>query len=244
LIPLFAVETVDAELLDMLPRFRRRMDWFVQYRPQLIRNVCPLTKPGKNGRRLISIVDREKLERVMRRMLDPAEFLSAYGLRSLSKVHEEHPFTFEVGETEPRTVAYEPGESRSGIFGGNSNWRGPIWYPVNYLMIESLRKYHEYYGDTLTVEMPAGTGHRANLEQVGQELARRVCAVFLRDAARGGRRPVFGDVDLFQSNDHWRDHLLFYEYFHGETGAGLGASHQTGWTALVAKLIQDCGGTA
>jgi hypothetical protein len=241
LVPLFAVGTLEPNLLERLPRFRRRMEWFVKYRPQLVRNLCSLTKPGKGGRFLLSFLDPERLGRILRRVLDPAEFLSGYGLRSLSKHHASHPYAFFFGDDE-YTVGYEPAESRAGLFGGNSNWRGPIWFPLNYLLIEALREYNRYYGDSLTVELPTGSGRRVALDGVADDLGRRLARLFLRDPAHGGRRAVFGDEELFQTDPHWRDHPLFYEYFHGDNGAGLGASHQTGWTALVAKLIQDCGG--
>jgi hypothetical protein len=241
LTPLFAVETMEPDLLDRLPRFRRRMEWFIQYRPELVKNVCPLRTPGEAGRFLMSIVSREQLARVMLRMLDPAEFLTDFGLRSLSRHHAAQPYIFDV-DGQVHSVRYEPAESSTSLFGGNSNWRGPIWFPVNYLMIESLRKYHHYYGDSLLVELPTGSGNWVTLGSVAVELSRRLERIFLRDAANGGWRPVFGEEHLFQTDPHWRDYLLFSEYFHGDNGAGLGASHQTGWTALVANLIQDCGG--
>jgi hypothetical protein len=241
LVPLFAVGTIEPDLLERLPRFRRRMDWFVKYRPRLVSNLCSLTKPGEGGRLLLSLVDPERLARIMRRVLDPAEFLSDYGLRSLSKYHASHPYTFVFGD-EAYTVDYEPAESRTGLFGGNSNWRGPIWFPLNYLLIEALREYNRYYGGSLTVELPTGSGRRASLESVADDLGRRLARLFLRDPARGGCRPVHGVEQLLQADPHWCDYPLFYEYFDGDIGAGLGASHQTGWTALVAKLIQDCGG--
>lgn len=239
LIPLFAVETLEPDLLERLPQFRRRMNWFTRYRPDLIEPIASLTAPGQGGRLLLSLVDRSKLERVLERMLDPAAFLSDYGLRALSKRHEDEPYALHIdGQT--YSVTYEPGESTTGLFGGNSNWRGPIWFPVNHLMVESLQKYDYYYGDDLKVEHPVGSGHQARLCDVAADLSRRLTRIFLLDDE--GRRPVFGSEELFQRDPHWRDHVLFYEYFHGDSGAGLGASHQTGWTALVAKLIQQSGG--
>ena len=239
LIPLFAVETLEPALLEKLPRFRRRMAWFVKYRPHLLGNLCLLTESGAHDRCLLSLANKGQLERVMERMLDPAQFLSKYGLRALSKEHEATPYTFHVnGQT--YTVTYEPAESSTGLFGGNSNWRGPIWFPLNYLMIESLQKYHHYYGDALKVELPRGSGRYVNLNEVATDLSRRLMRIFLRDEA--GRRPFYGGVDYFQRDPHWRDHMLFYEYFHGDNGAGIGANHQIGWTALVAKLIQQSGG--
>jgi hypothetical protein len=216
------------------------MEWFIDYRPHLVAGVCPLTKPGEGGRLLLAIPTRERLVRVMERMLDPAEFLSDYGLRSLSRFHARSPYMLEV-ENRVHNVAYEPADSTSDLFGGNSNWRGPVWFPVNYLMIESLRKYHHYYGDSLQIELPTGSGQQATLAQIATDLGRRLERIFLRDGQAHDRRPVFGSEPVFQNDPHWRDHLLFFEYFHGDTGAGLGASHQTGWTALVANLIRDCG---
>ncbi|MGC9358251.1 MAG: MGH1-like glycoside hydrolase domain-containing protein, partial [Anaerolineae bacterium] len=239
LIPLFAAETLDADLVTKLPHFWARMQWFIKYRPHLVRSLASLTEPGEGECRLLALVDRDKLQRIMQRMLDPEAFLSDYGLRSLSRYHREHPYTFEA-DGQIHTVRYEPGVSRSTLFGGNSNWRGPIWFPVNYLMIESLRKYHEYYGDSFKVELPTGSGNYLTLDEVATELGRRLTCIFLPDGE--GRRPVFGDGDLFRENPDWRDYILFHEYFHGDTGAGLGASHQTGWTALVANLIQQCFG--
>jgi hypothetical protein len=241
LVPLLAVGTIKPDLLQKLPRFRNRLEWFIKYRPQLVGNLCSLTKPGGEGRMLLSFVEPERLVRVLRRVLDPAEFLSDHGLRSLSKHHASHPYEFAYGD-QVHSVAYEPAESRSSLFGGNSNWRGPIWFPTNYLLIEALREYHRYYGSSLTVELPTGSGNRVPLDAVADDVSRRLAGLFMPDASRGGRRPASGDEDLFQTDPHWRSHTLFYEYFNGDSGAGLGASHQTGWTALVAKLIQDCGG--
>jgi hypothetical protein len=239
LIPLFAVEALEKETLQRLPRFRRRIEWFIHYRPELAANIPHMTMPGMNDRRLLSLISQTQLARILTRMLDPDQFLSEYGLRSLSKEHEQRPFTMRLGD-HAYTVQYEPGESDSGLFGGNSNWRGPIWFPLNFLMIESLQKYYRYCGDSLLVEMPHGSANYVNLDGVATELSRRLIKIFLKN--REGKRPVYGNADPFQDDPHWRDHVLFYEYFHGETGAGLGASHQTGWTALVAKLIQQSGG--
>jgi glycogen debranching enzyme len=242
LIPLFAVQVLEPALLEKLPRFRRRMNWFIRYRPYLVEKISSLTEPGEGGRLLLSLPQREQLEAVLARMLDEREFLSPYGLRSLSRVHQEEPYVFSL-EGRQHTVGYEPAESRSDLFGGNSNWRGPIWFPVNYLMIETLQKYQAYYGDRLKVDLPAGSGQQHNLGEVAFALSRRLIRLFLRDEAEGGRRAVFGGQPRFQDDPLWHDHLLFYEYFHGDNGAGIGASHQTGWTALVARLIQECGGT-
>jgi len=240
LIPLLAVQSVEQEQLDRLPRFRRRLEWFLKYRPHLVDNVASLNEVGRHCHYELAIVGRERLARILERVFDPGEFLSDYGLRSLSRYHAQQPFSCIVdGRT--YTVQYEPAESTTGLFGGNSNWRGPIWFPINYLLIESLRKYHHHYGDTLTVEVPRGSGNRLTLDEAARDLSHRLIRIFLRDGADGGSRPVFGAEHIFQNDRHWRDHPLFYEYFHGDTGAGLGASHQTGWTALVANLIQECG---
>jgi hypothetical protein len=173
-------------------------------------------------------------------MFDPDEFLSEYGLRALSRHHAQQPYEFHAGGV-VHSVSYEPAESSSGLFGGNSNWRGPIWFPVNSLVVEALRRFGHHYGDTLKVEVPAGSGHWITLDEAADEICRRLVRIFLRDESNGGNRPVFGGEEYFQTNPHWRDYLLFYEYFHGDNGAGIGASHQTGWTALVASLIQEVG---
>jgi hypothetical protein len=217
------------------------MEWFIEYRPELVKAIASLTEPGEGGRRLLAIADRSKLERILPRMVDPDQFLSDYGLRALSKRHHDEPYIFNV-DGRVHIVSYEPAESSSGLFGGNSNWRGPIWFPVNFLMVESLQKYHHYYGDSFKVELPRFSGQWTNLDEIATDLSQRLMRIFLRDDANGSRRPVFGGVNLFQNDPHWRDYLLFYEYFHGDNGAGIGASHQTGWTALVAKLIQQSGG--
>jgi len=239
LIPLFAVETIDPDLLDKLPRFRQRVEWFIKYRPQLVAHIASLTEPGEAGRRLLSIVDRNELSQILTRMLDGGEFLSDYGLRSVSKFHETNPYSWDANG-QVHMLRYEPAESSSGLFGGNSNWRGPIWFPVNFLMIESLQKYHHYYGERLQADMPARSGNVMTLDQIAAELSRRLTGIFLRDAQ--GQRAVLGGVDYFQNDPHWCNYIPFYEYFHGDNGAGIGASHQTGWTALVAKLIQQSGG--
>ncbi len=233
LIPLFAVATIDQETLDALPDFKQRFFWFIKNRPNLTANV-----EKKPRRRLLSIAYRERLERVLKVMLDEAEFLSPYGIRALSRYHLENPYILKLDGGE-RRVDYEPGESTTDLFGGNSNWRGPVWMPVNYLLIESLQKYHYFYGDDLKVEFPTGSGKRLNLWDVAAELSRRVSHLFLKDA--DDRRPVFGDSEKFQTDEHFRDHILFYECFHGDNGRGIGAGHQTGWTGLVAKLLQQSG---
>jgi hypothetical protein len=238
LIPLFAIETLESEMLDHLPGFRRRMEWFIQNRPDLTGNVASMEMPGKKERRLLSIVNQNRLRRVLKLMLDENEFLSPHGIRALSRFHLEHPYTINLDGQEHR-VDYEPAESTTGVFGGNSNWRGPVWFPVNYLIIESLQKFHYYFGDDFKVECPTASGQMMTLWEVAADISRRLSSLFLRD--EDGRRPVHGTSAKFQSDPHWRDLLLFYEYFHGEHGAGLGASHQTGWTGLVAKLLQQSG---
>jgi hypothetical protein len=236
LIPLFAVETIRKEQLDALPRFRRRMEWFMRYRPKLTQNVASFNEQSATGHLQLSVVNREQLERILDRLFDKKEFLSDYGLRSLSKFHLKKPFTCSVNGSQ-QTVGYEPGESPSGLFGGNSNWRGPIWFPINYLMIQSLRKFYFHYYSALSVELPYGSENWVTLDEAANELSRRLANIFLQD--REGYRAVYGDEDTFQYDPNWRDHILFYEYFHGDTGKGLGASHQTGWTALVAHLLKD-----
>ncbi len=238
LIPLFAVDTIEPHVIDQLPGFRRRMDWFTKNRPDLCGNIASLSTQGMESRRLLSLLPRERLIRVLERMLSEAEFLSPHGIRALSKYHQQQPFIMPVDGQEYR-VDYEPGESNTGLFGGNSNWRGPVWFPVNFLLIESLQKFNHYFGDDVQVEFPTGSGQKKTLGDVACELSRRLSHIFLRDAQ--GRRAVFGGTEKFQTDPHFRDHILFYEYFHGDNGAGLGASHQTGWTALVAKLLQQSG---
>jgi hypothetical protein len=237
LIPLFAVETLDPKVVDKLPGFKRRMQWFIENRPELSEHIE--TESTDDGpRRFLSLVNRYRLKRVLRYMLDENEFFSPFGIRAISRVHHDHPYTLGVNGTEHR-VDYEPAESSTGLFGGNSNWRGPIWFPVNFLLIESLQKFHYYLGDGYKVECPTGSGKTATLWQIAGEISQRLTRIFLRD--KDGRRPVFGDTEKFQSDPHWRDMIPFHEYFHGDNGAGIGASHQTGWTALVAKLIQQYG---
>jgi hypothetical protein len=239
LIPLLAVETIEPSTLDALPEFKTHLEWFLANRPDLASLVARWKEPGAGERRLLALMRGSRMKRLLRRMLDPDEFLSDYGVRSLSKFHARNPYVLNVNGT-AHTVAYEPGPSTSGVFGGNSNWRGPVWFPINYLLIEALQKFHHYYGEDFLLESPTGTGEMRTLGQIAEDISRRLIDLFLRDA--DGRRPVFGDNPLFQDDPHWRDYLLFYEYFHGDTGAGLGASHQTGWTALVAKLLEQTAG--
>ncbi len=238
LIPLFAVETLEPDMLERLPSFKGRLDWFIAHRPDLTSRVACMRTRGEGQRRLLAVVDRDKLARVLKIMLDEAEFLSPYGIRALSRVHLEHPYVLQMGGLDYR-VDYEPAESRSGLFGGNSNWRGPVWFPANYMIIESLQQFHHYYGDSFTVECPTGSGVKMTLDEVAAEISRRLTRIFLEDAH--GRRPVAGGIEKFQADPLWQPYVLFHEYFNGDDGAGLGASHQTGWTALVSKLLQRGG---
>ncbi len=238
LIPLFAVETLEPEAIDKLPGFKRRMQWFIDNHPDVPEHIDMTQSSARGVRILLSLVSKNQLSRVLSRMLDENEFYSPHGIRALSRYHKDHPYELRVDGT-VNTVNYEPAESETATFGGNSNWRGPVWFPVNYLLVESLQKYHHYYGEDFKVECPTGSGNVTDLWEVAAELSRRLTHLFLRDEQ--GRRAVYGDTELFQNDPNWRDLLLFYEYFHGDNGAGLGASHQTGWTGLVAKLIQQSG---
>ena len=226
------------QLIERFPAFKRRLDWFIDRRPDVTEGVSCMRTLGAAGRRIFSVIAPARLRRVLETMLDEKEFLSPHGIRALAASHRERPFELRVNG-DVHQVAYEPAESSTGLFGGNSNWRGPVWFPVNFLIIESLQKFHRYLGDGFQVELPTGSGHLATLEEVAAELSRRLSHIFLLDG--DGRRPAFGEVRLFQEDPHFRDLLLFHEYFHGDTGAGLGASHQTGWTGLVAKLLQQSG---
>jgi hypothetical protein len=237
-IPLLAVETLEPEMLVNLPHFRERMQWFLDNVPSAAAHIDMSQKSPNGPRRLLSLVNRDRLLRVLGYMLDEKEFLSPHGIRSLSRFHLENPYSLNISGTEYR-VGYEPAESRTGTFGGNSNWRGPIWFPINFLIIESLQKFHYYFGDELQLEFPTGSGRKLTLWQIAAELSMSLNSIFLRD--RSGRRPVYGAIEKFQSDPHWRDLVCFFEYFHGDTGVGLGAAHQTGWTALVAKLIEQSG---
>ena len=239
LIPLFAVESFDTEQLQNLPEFRKRADWFIRKRPEQCRALHVADWGGDREKHFLALVGPRKLRRILTRMLDESEFLSPYGLRSLSKAHEDDPVRLDLhGET--LEVRYQPSDSDTHLFGGNSNWRGPIWFPLNYLMIESLQKFHHFLGDDYKVEYPTGSGNELTLWEVATELSHRLARIFLPDG--DGRRPVNGGVDRFDFDEHWKDHPTFFEFFHGDTGKGLGASHQTGWTALVAKLIRQSGG--
>jgi hypothetical protein len=212
------------------------MEWFVANRPELRQSVACMETERLEGRRLLAMLGPERLRRILSVMLDENEFLSPHGIRSLSKYYEDHPYVAELGQF-PLRVDYDPAESRSGLFGGNSNWRGPVWFPINLLIIEALQNFHFYYGDEFKIEFPTRSGHQATLWEVASDLSQRLIGIFARGA--DGRRPFNGPSAKMQTDPHFRDLLLFHEYFHGDTGAGLGASHQTGWTGLVAKLIQQ-----
>ena len=236
LIPLFAVETLEPELLDRVPEFRKRLEWFLAYRPDLARLVSRWTEPGLGERRLLSLLRGHRMKCLLRRMLDATEFLSDYGVRSLSRRHRDAPYVFADGDRS-FSVSYQPAESTSGLFGGNSNWRGPIWFPVNFLLIESLRRFHHYYGDDFRVEHPTGSGRLVTLSAIADDLTMRLTRLFLPEA--GGRRSAARQHGARAEDPHFRDYVLFHEYFDGDDGRGLGASHQTGWTGLVAKLLQS-----
>jgi hypothetical protein len=248
IIPLFAVEILKQADIDRLPGFKKRMEWFLKHRPDLGWHIayCDRSHPGEDGdgeheagapgRRLLAIPSQERLERVLRYLFDESEFLAPHGIRALSRFHRDHPFVLVADGAEHR-VDYTPGESTSGLFGGNSNWRGPIWFPTNYLIVEALERYHHFYGDEVQVECPTGSGRRVNLFEASQELRRRLANIFLPDAR--GRRVCHGDDPRYAADPHWRALPLFYEYFHGDTGRGIGASHQTGWTALVSTVFRD-----
>ncbi len=238
LIPLFAVEVIDEDTIRECPEFAKRMDWFLDYRPDLSNLVSRWHTGGMGERKLFSLLRGHRMKRLLKRMLDETEFLSDYGIRALSKYHEENPYIFKYDDSS-FSVDYEPAESKSSLFGGNSNWRGPIWMPVNFLIIESLQRFHHYYGDDFKVECPTGSGKYLTLDEIAEEISRRLVRIFTKD--NKGRRPVFGDYEKFQTDPHFNEHILFHEYFHGDTGRGLGASHQTGWTGLIAKLLQPRG---
>lgn len=242
LAPLFAVETIEPELLKKLPDFAERLQWVTDNRPNLAALVSHWHEPGRGSRRLLSLLRGHRMKCLLRRMLDETEFLSDYGIRALSKVHEQHPYVLRCSDKtwlcdgKPLSVDYQPAESSTYMFGGNSNWRGPIWFPMNYLLIESLQKFHHYYGDDFKIECPVGSGTMVTINDAADEISRRLVRIFLRDG--DGKRPVFGHHPRMQDDPHFRDYVWFYEYFHGDSGRGVGATHQTGWTALVAKLMQ------
>ncbi|HEX3550716.1 MAG TPA: hypothetical protein VHT53_10085 [Candidatus Elarobacter sp.] len=236
IVPTFAVEALEVGTLERLPNFKRRVEWFLLNRPELAENVARIDVGGMHERRLLAICNPDRLRAILRRVLDESEFLSPHGVRALSRYHLDHPYVLKLGGDEFR-VDYEPAESTSGLFGGNSNWRGPVWFPINFLLIEALQRFHYYLGDEFTVECPTGSGRSLTLWQVAMELSHRLVNLFLLDPA--GRRPFLGEDARLQADPRWRDNIAFHEYFHGDTGAGLGSSHQTGWTGLVAKLIDQ-----
>jgi hypothetical protein len=236
LLPLIAVEVLETDQLKRLPGFVKRMNWFLDHRPDLADVISFCEACPNDQHRILALSSEKRLRRALRYMLDEAEFLSPHGLRSVSKYHRDHPYIFRGAGQEHR-VDYVPGEGTSYLFGGNSNWRGPVWFPINYLIVEALERYHHFYGDQLQVEFPTGSGIKMNLQQVARELSSRLTGIFLPDEQ--GRRPFHGDDPRFASDPHWRDLVLFHEYFHGDTGRGLGASHQTGWTALAVKLLEN-----
>jgi hypothetical protein len=234
LLPLCAATTLDGQAAAKYPEMAERMKRFLEARPEIRAAIHDPMKTGVAGRRLASIIDETKLRRVLSKMLDEKEFLSEFGIRALSRCHADHPYVFWAGGQEYR-VSYLPAESDTGMFGGNSNWRGPIWMPVNALIVRALLQYYAYYGKDFTVECPTGSGRQMNLYQVAEEISRRLANIFLKD--KDGRRPVYGGTKKFQEDPHWRDCLQFFEYFHGDNGAGLGANHQTGWTGVIARLM-------
>ena len=235
LLPLIAVELLDEQRISNLPGFKKRMDWFLANRSDLARHISYCERGGAYGHRLLAIPSRDRLARLVAYLLDEKEFLSPFGIRSLSRYHEEHPFSLNV-QGEHKIVRYVPGESDSNMFGGNSNWRGPVWFPIAYIIIEALERYHHYYGDSFTVELPTGSGKQATLLEAAHEIARRMSSLFQFDA--DGKRPCHSQDERYSKNGPWRDLILFYEFFHADTGRGCGASHQTGWTALVSRLIR------
>jgi Glycosyl hydrolase family 63 C-terminal domain len=234
LVPLLAVEVLHEDFTKAFPRFAERMDWFVRHRPDLARLVSNWQAPNPQGYRLLSLLRRHRLNSVLARMLDETEFLSDFGVRSLSKYHEQHPYVFRRGD-ETFSVEYTPGEGTTRIYGGNSNWRGPVWMPINYLIVHALHRFHQFHGDAFQIECPTGSGKLLTLEEVALELTRRLIRLFAKDAS--GRRAYLGDSSRQWQDPNFRDGLLFYEYFHGDTGRGLGASHQNGWTGLIANLL-------
>ena len=237
-VPMFGGTTVTADTFDHYPDFQRRRQWFIDHRPDLVASIQPMITPGANKTLLLGFVREDQLRRLLSYMLDENEFLSPYGVRAVSRFHRDHPLILQLSGEEYR-LDYEPGESTTALFGGNSNWRGPVWVPVNHLILLALRQYHLYYGETFKVECPTGSGKFKNLAEIAHSLAHRLASLFLRD--NDGKRPIFGSNALFNDDPHWRDLIPFHEYFHGDTGRGCGASHQTGWTGLIAQILIDMG---
>jgi hypothetical protein len=241
-LPLLAVTVLDEEVIRAnLPEFHKRTVWFLKYRQDLYHHIALLERKGEAGHRrmLLALAGRQRLERALRYLLDEREFLSPYGVRSLSAVYRDQPYVFRAGGSDYR-VQYVPGDMDARDFGGNSNWRGPVWFPVNYLFVEALERYHGYYGDDFRIECPTGSGRMTNLGEVAHEISERLGKLFRADAA--GARPCQGPERRFAGDAHWQDLVWFYEYFHGDTGQGLGANHQTGWTTLVARMFENCAG--
>lgn len=234
LIPLYAVAVLELEILEKFPGFKRRMERFIRNRHDLKANVACMETPGIEAQRLLAIADRRKLQRILQRLLDEQEFFSPFGIRAVSKYHQDHPYCLKLNGQD-YFVRYEPAESTTGLFGGNLNWRDPVWFPVNYLIIESLWQFYSYFGDSFKVECPTGSGNEMTLREVAIALSQHLVALFQRNES--GRRPIYGGTETFQTDPHWRDYILFHEYFHGNNGAGIGASHQTGWTGLAATMI-------
>jgi hypothetical protein len=232
LIPLYAIERLEVDWIESFREFTANLEWFSENRQDLVQRVCHRIQHEGVDVHVLAIVDEDQTKQILERLIDPAEFLSDYGIRSLSKYHEQHPYVF--GNSE---VRYEPAESDNKIKGGNSNWRGPVWFPTSFLMIESLRKLGKAYGPFFSVRVPDGSGREITLTEMAGEIANRMIGIFTRN--KEGNRPVYGGSKKFQEDPHWRNYVLFYEYFHGDNGAGIGASHQTGWTALVASLIDE-----
>ncbi|HRI80318.1 MAG TPA: glucosidase, partial [Cyclobacteriaceae bacterium] len=237
LIPLFAVEVLEEETFHLMPEFTAQLEWFLNNRPELANLISRWGEKGKNQRHLLSLLRGHRMKRILKRMLDATEFLSEFGIRSLSQQHSV-PYTFRL-DSQSFSVKYAPAEAETSMFGGNSNWRGPIWFPVNYLIIESLQRFHYYYGNDFKVEHPTGSGQMLTLKEIADDLSQRLISIFKRNIK--GYRPSEGDCEKLQTDEHFRDYITFYEFFHGDNGRGLGATHQTGWTGLVAKLIQPKG---
>ena len=235
LIPLFAVEVLDPEVMKHVPEFEKRLNWFLENKPDLANLVSRWCEVGVGERNLLSLLRGHRMKKLLKRMLDETEFLSEYGVRSLAKIYEKEPYVFHANGIVFK-VNYNPADSDTGLFGGNSNWRGPIWFPVNFLIIESLQRFHHYYGDDFKIEYPTNSGNFIAINEAAEKLTKRLKSIFLRN--KEGKRPVFGNNTKFQEDPHFKDYILFYEYFHGDNGSGLGANHQTGWTGLIAKLLQ------
>jgi len=236
LIPLYAVEVLEPHYLERLPLFKRRVEWVLANRPDLAALISRWNEQGKGETRLLSLLRGHRMKKLFSRMLNEEEFLSDFGIRALSKYHKDNPYEIWVNG-EVFKVPYTPGESESGLFGGNSNWRGPIWFPVNFLIIDSMMKFHQYYGDSFTIEYPTGSGTMITIKEAAKKISIRLMHLFTKD--KNGNRPFNGPNEKLQNDPHFKDHILFYEYFHGDNGIGLGASHQTGWTGIIAELIHD-----